>query len=429
MAKLNFTASTAVNKKMKKTPAKYRESAGRPNISQSDGIRPAFPLMPYAHLPKSFEDVSTQDSVVIPKGRIVSAITQNSDLGDGTSYYSVGKGIMGLMVPCNGNVNRDVVSPVDGSTKTIAKNLPIGIAEHDVYQDINGDNLNYDMRNKNWGVLTQQLIKIPAVDTYYFDDFMGEAGSFVPADATGTDGNAENITGTYSATIDISGATGSNVNLTFATYAAAFTGAKFQSVTGITAGGAALALTTDYTVNAGNGTITFVKDNAEDEIVVTFVYDLENLSSGAPVDATDVSTFGYAAVEKEYSFYTYNSENGEGDAGELLKSDFYGNWMPDSGDTANTVGRLMGVDYRFGKDLLDTVQSKWDDDADFALAGTGTMGVPQFLFDFAYTALNKAVVKAGTTWAAKWPNTDEAKVVKNAVDAGVFGEAWIQLDV
>ena len=57
------------------------------------------------------------------------------------------------------------------------------------------------------------------------------------------------------------------------------------------------------------------------------------------------------------------------------------------------------------------------------------MGVPQFLFDFAYTALDRAVTKAGTTWAAKWPNIDEVRVVKNAVDAGVFGEAWIQLDV
>jgi hypothetical protein len=176
MAKLNFSASgAALSRKMKKTPAKYRESGGRPNISQSDGIRPAFPLMPYSHLPKSFDDISTQDSVVIPKGRIVSAITQNGGvsgvadaLGDGSTYYSVGKGIMGLMVPCNGAVDRAVTSPVDAASYTILANLPIGIAEHDVYQDINGDNLNYDMRNKNWGVLAQQLIKLPAVDTYAF---------------------------------------------------------------------------------------------------------------------------------------------------------------------------------------------------------------------------------------------------------------------
>ena len=126
MAKINFTnnAGPSTDRKMQSTPAKYRESKGRPNISQSDGIRPAFPLMPYAHLPKSFEDVSTQDSVVIPKGRIVSAITSNGgvDAGgdmDGSVYYGVGKGIMGLMVPANGGDARAITSPVDAATKTI----------------------------------------------------------------------------------------------------------------------------------------------------------------------------------------------------------------------------------------------------------------------------------------------------------------------
>jgi hypothetical protein len=34
----------------------------------------------------------------------------------------------------------------------------------------------------------------------------------------------------------------------------------------------------------------------------------------------------------------------------------------------------------------------------------------------------------GTTWADKFSD-DEATVIKNAVDQGVFGEAWIQLDI
>ena len=45
MAKINFTAG-GVDRKLKTTPKKYRQSPGRPNISQSDGVRPAFPLMP-----------------------------------------------------------------------------------------------------------------------------------------------------------------------------------------------------------------------------------------------------------------------------------------------------------------------------------------------------------------------------------------------
>ncbi|MBC8436801.1 hypothetical protein H8D85_00595, partial [bacterium] len=49
MAKLNFKAG-GTSRKLKRTPSKYRESLGRPNISQSAGVRPAFPLMPYEHL-------------------------------------------------------------------------------------------------------------------------------------------------------------------------------------------------------------------------------------------------------------------------------------------------------------------------------------------------------------------------------------------
>ena len=154
MAKLNFTAGTSLTRKMKKVPSKYRQSLGRPNVSQSDGIRPAWPLMPFAGLDKKFEDISTQDSVVIPKGRIVSAITQNSILGDGATAYSVGKGIMGLMIPCNGTATkRDIALDMaddasypqtsgectalggtwDTDTCTIemaANSLPIGVAEH-----------------------------------------------------------------------------------------------------------------------------------------------------------------------------------------------------------------------------------------------------------------------------------------------------------
>ncbi|MBC8437198.1 hypothetical protein H8D85_02625 [bacterium] len=432
MAKLNFKAG-GTGRKLKRTPSKYRESLGRPNISQSAGIRPAFPLMPFKSLPVSFVDVSTEDAVVIPKGRIVSAITSNTDLGtayDDGDYYGVAKGIMGLMVPCNGNADRDVTSPVEGEdTVTIVANKPIGVAEHDVYQDMRGVNLNYDMRNKNWGVLCQQLIKLPAVDTYQFDLFMGEAGLFVPADATGTDSGNEDITGTFSTTLDLSNATAADVPLTFATYAAAYSGAAFGSITSITADGVAVAEGADAGYTAAAGDIAFDLDgSASAAIVVTFVYDLANIGSGGASSTDTLTGTGYEAVTGAYAFYTYNSENNEGDAGESLISDFYGNWMP--GTTAGlVVGSLMGVDYRFNKDLLDTVQSKYDDDALYRLAGTGTFGIPQHLYDFAYKALDAALLKAGTTWAGKWAGVDEAKKIKEAVDAGVFGEAWINLNI
>jgi len=426
MAKLNFKAS-GTGRKLKRTPSKYRESLGRPNISQSAGIRPAFPLMPFKSLPVSFVDVSTEDAVVIPKGRIVSAITSNTDLDtayDNGDYYGVAKGIMGLMVPCNGNADRDVTSPVEGETTvTIAANKPIGVAEHDVYQDMRGVNLNYDMRNKNWGVLCQQLIKLPAVDTYQFDEFMGEAGLFVPAGAGAAQVAQADATGSASD----AAANGFTITLT-ASNNGILAGSVITSVTGATAG--ALALTTNYTYNDSTGALVILAAAVTDDEVVTVVWTAldANVESGAPAAALASADFGYSAVTGSYAFYTYNSENNEGDAGESLISDFYGNWMP--GTTAGlVVGNLMGVDYRFNKDLLDTVQSKYDDDALYRLAGTGTFGIPQHLYDFAYKALDAALLKAGTTWAGKWAGVDEAKKIKEAVDAGVFGEAWINLNI
>lgn len=463
MAKLNFDTNAApgTSRTMKATPAKFRESKGRPNISQSDGIRPAFPLMPYGHLPVSFTDETTRDDVVIPKGRIVSAITQNSqDLGDGDTYYNVGKGIMGLMVPCNGGDPRGITSPVDNQGKTIVGNLPIGIVEHDVYQDINGDNLNYDMRNKNWGVLSQQLIKIPAVDTYAFDDFYEKVGLFVATAAGGAETKEEDVPGAIAQ--ETIAFTSGNATTTLFNAATGYLTGSYD-ITAITVGG----FIQDATVIANSsmadsGVVTIaaaegcdnaagttqascealdpagtwgVLTNASYVVDVSYTYDFDNEGTGAPAAA--VTAGGYFTCEKKYSFLTYNSEAGEGDSGMGVQSDFYGNYKADADYAAGaaenksvqTVGTLLGVDYRFGKDLLDTVQSKWEDDAAYATAGTRTKGVPQFLYDFAYAALEGALLQDATDWATKWPNNDPASVIKDAVDAGVFGEAWIQVNV
>ena len=488
MAKINFTnnAGPSTDRKMQSTPAKYRESKGRPNISQSDGIRPAFPLMPFAHLPVSFTDVTTTDAVVIPKGRIVSAITSNGgvDAGgdmDGSVYYGVGKGIMGLMVPANGGDARAITSPVDAATKTISANAPIGIVEHDVYQDINGDNLNYDMRNKNWGVLSQQLIKIPAVDTFEFDKFTGEVSGFLPVDASGTDGGQENVAGSVAAeTVQFNAAAGTTATFNAATGflassydivsitvdgfiqdatvianssmadsgAISIVGAEGCSdaagtteaacvLLGVCSGGSATGNeATEAECDAVAGTTwtaetwgALTGNPVNRTVSATYTYDFDNAGTGAPAAALSGS-MGYTECEKKFSFLTYNSEAGEGLAGMPVAPDFYGNFKEGAATKdAQTVGLLMGIDYRFGKDMLDTVQSKWEDDAEFATAGTRTKGIPQFLYDFAYAALNGYVMKKTSTWDAVWPGKDAAVVIKDAVDAGVFGEAWIQVNI
>jgi hypothetical protein len=369
MAKINFK-TTSRSRTLKPTPSKYRESAGRPNISQSDGIRPAFPLMPFtglsnglaAYISEPYEDVSTQDKIVIPKGKIVSAITQNStmiaagaDTATGSSYYGVSKGVMGLIVPANGGANARELNTTQADD--IVVNIPIGVAEHDVYEDLGSQNLNYVARNKNWGVLCHQLIKLPVIDVTAFDAFMNTDDGFLDTSI----GEA-------------------------ALGAAGFLGGT-----------------------AGVGTFL----------------------AGGVAD-------GYANVTNKWSFlHTY----GQADAGAPLMSDWYGNWMEaklDGSNGAQVVGKLMGVDYRMNKDLLDTVQSTYDSAA-FRTAGTGTYGVSQFVYDFAYDSISAALAKATETWDAKDDftatagaldaGTDVANIIKTATDEGVFGEAWILVNV
>lgn len=354
MAKLNFKA-TSKGRSLKVTPSKYRESAGRPNISQSDGIRPAFPLMPWEGLSAkdNYEDVSTQDNIVIPKGKIVSAITANSDMGaayDGGNIYGVGKGVMGLMVPANGGTNKMYLD----AANEYPANVPIGVAEHDVYEYLGSDpKLNYQARNKNWGVLCHQLIKLPSIDVDAFDTFFGTADHFMVAAAA-----------------------------------------------------SAAAMYTDTNTDGIADSLT---------------------------DASDA----YYKLNSKYSWLTAGSD---GTAGKMLRSDFYGNWMiaaDDGSDGSQVVGKLMGIDYRMNKDLLDTVQSKYDAAA-FRTSGTGTMGVPQFLYDFAYEAIDWAIKGAGTTWSTNSfvdsagvtrTGEDAAKIIYEATEAGVFGEAWILVNV
>ena len=72
--KLHFTTQNARVRPLKTASSKFLESDVRPNIEVSDGIRPALPLIPFKYLPVKFQDVTTEQWVVIPKGRIVSAI-------------------------------------------------------------------------------------------------------------------------------------------------------------------------------------------------------------------------------------------------------------------------------------------------------------------------------------------------------------------
>ena len=487
--KLDFKAQQQKNRLLKPAPDKYKLSDGRPNISMSTGEAPAFPLIPHKYLPACFQDINTQDWVVLPKGRLVSALLTglDDDVNTGsygadgnalshsneTSYYGVSKNIKGLLVPANGGakssyeyqsesigvVPKASPSPgtvVDGDFVEIAANAPIGCVEQDVYQDIRGANLNYDMRNKNWGVLSSQLIKIPAINIPAFDDFTSGV-PFVKKVSGGAPQNA-------AMTFDF-GAGSTGDQLDHATWSITTWGeepsesqpvwdAGSQIVTqGCTedtgAGGdygwnctgpgacAGWSNNQDNTLSlwgpsggASGGCQASTLITGDEDITLTW-YDADD-GTDMPSAATTGDDFwtndhyaGYRACMKKYSFFGFNGDSNNVFSGMLLKSDGIGNWMSQGGvdavKTAQTAGRLLGVDSRFSKDMLDVVQGPYDQ----KVAGTQTLGVPDFLYDFAKTALSNAAAGGdGYTWTA---GKDEAYDIKAAIDAGIFGYAWIQL--
>jgi hypothetical protein len=494
--KLDFKAQNQKNRLLKPAPDKYKLSDGRPNISMSTGEAPAFPLIPHKYLAACFQDINTQDWVVLPKGRLVSALVDgiSDDVNTGQlgadgeplmvenskSYYGVSKNIKGLLVPANGGVTAvhkyqsesiGVVPKagenpsgyaVEGDVLEIAANAPIGCVEHDVYQDIRGANLNYDMRNKNWGVLASQLIKIPSINLTQFQEFT-EGIPFVLEKAGGTEvvvpntfsfgagSTSDQFYGVWSiayedeyteaqpvwaADSDIaeqecvetqapgSGDYGWNCDSQTGSCSGWDMGAQ-NTFTMFGASGGASGL-------AGNGCQGAGQFSSPQDVSLTYsdLDDGTDMPGGA--DTTGDGNFwsvdhwnGYHACSKKYSFFGYNGDSNNIFSGMLLKSDAMGNWMS-QGDvnavkTAQTAGRLLGVDSRFSKDMLDVVQGPYDQ----KVAGTQTLGVPDFLYDFAKTALSNAVYgQQGYTWPA---GKDEAYAIKAAIDDGVFGYAWIQL--
>lgn len=191
-------------------PEKYAQSDLRNwRFEQSEGIRPAEYYAPYKYLPVAFKDVTTEDYVVLPKGRIVSVLSSEdstpvsgivypsssgqiavgysaSELGGGkisvnidSSHFGYEDGIAGLLTLANGGSNfsgfytaDDVLAgsmSIGGALATasgafvVPANAPVGIVYHDWYQDIRGKNLNYRMHPDGGHVLTDWYVEVPYI--------------------------------------------------------------------------------------------------------------------------------------------------------------------------------------------------------------------------------------------------------------------------
>jgi len=206
---LGFTAQNTHKVPTRNRPDKYAESplAQRARFEVSEGIRPAEYFAAYKYLPVTQRDITTEDYVVIPKGRILSALSVYdltptggikgvNDSGvlfgyedqvaggigsysQDMSYFGYDEYISNVLVPANGGnaaklfytqkdvdagtLKADGTYAVAGDEVATLANRPIGVAYHDWYQDIRGKNLNYRMWADGGHVLTDWFVEVPFV--------------------------------------------------------------------------------------------------------------------------------------------------------------------------------------------------------------------------------------------------------------------------
>lgn len=187
-------------------PDKYTESplAERFRFEVSEGVRPAEYFGVYKYLPALQKDITTEDYIVIPKGRIVSSVLPNDLIPSGQtddeiysfqsmtqsgnpqvarnindSYFGYDEYMTNLLVPANGGsgiLQYYTQADVDAGTVTAAgayatpsgsfelpANYPVGVAFHDWYQDIRGKYINYRMWPDGGHVLCDWYIEVPYV--------------------------------------------------------------------------------------------------------------------------------------------------------------------------------------------------------------------------------------------------------------------------
>lgn len=284
---------------------------------------------PYKYLPVMFiKDMKqgnvSAEGIVIPKGRIVSLITNQTSIvpsgmipsptASGTipqfidvntgnlvltpiddSYFGYEESIASLLVLCNGgntsaipySVLDDTIGLWNASTDSdlvLSPNIPHGVAVEDMYQDIRGAYLNYQTKDA-YSAIREGRVDIPFCDTALLSSILG---------------------GTFGTDADVAAGTNSP----------------------------------------------------------------------------------YAATWRTWTFLHFDSTTNEGRSGNLLKSDLYGNWLVQSNSvtankTAQTVGRIETTDCRFPKEISATIQNYQGT----ALLGVNTAGVPTDLYLFVQAVL------------------------------------------
>jgi hypothetical protein len=325
---LPFNLHTTQQMPIRNRPDRYAQTplAERFRFEVSEGVRPAEYMGVYKYLPVQNKDITTEDYIVIPKGRIVSGLSSmqltptggivnpvmsgsvysfrsnTTDTfvtrGIDSSYFGYDDYMTTLIVPANNGTTTTHFYTSDDVTATtitasgtyaaaademyVPANYPIGVVYHDWYQDIRGKWLNYRMWPDGGHVLCDWFVEVPFVQTQHV---------------------------------------GLNTNLP------------------LSSGNTPQATLNDYTTAAS-----------------------------------------LRPINKKFTYLTVNADTETFVPGVFISSDYIGNYgIQGVGNrTVQTVGRLVGIDTRFPKAGLDDVQTYPGSD----MPGTQTAGLPSFLFEF-----------------------------------------------
>lgn len=189
-------------------------------IDVSDSAYPALPSYPHKYLPVNVIDNVSDEGIVMVKGTIVSLITNQTSIlsaspsgipvpmtsgtiptaNDATStdwitgnidddFFGYEQSIISLLVPANGGTASQLpYSTLDNSTGAyttstlpalyLGANMPAGVVFQDIYQDIRGLNLNYQMHD-SYAISCRGFITVPFVDTNQIT--FGTTADVIPA--------------------------------------------------------------------------------------------------------------------------------------------------------------------------------------------------------------------------------------------------------
>lgn len=352
---LNFQTQTTHDVPIRNRPDKYAQSplAKRARFEVSEGIRPAEYFAAYKYLPVAELDITTGDYTVIPKGKILASLSAFDLTPTG--------GIKGLAA--------------------------------------SGTLYGYESQ------LTSTLSTYSQDSSYFgYDDFISNL--LVPANGnaastqyyTALDVSATTITasGTYAAAGD------SMIIPANAPIGVAYHD-WYQDIRG---------KNLNYNMWPDGGHVL-----TDWYVEVPFIVEQSGVNTIRSTGSESaVERAVYVGVSNAYSYLTVDyTENFQ--PGIFVQSDGIGNYKPQGAGsltqskTAQTVGKLMGIDTRFPKGGLQDVVTY----PGSRMPGTQTAGLPSFLFEFAVAT---EIVQG---------NTPTIETVLAAVQSGKYGVARIQL--